>query len=295
MFTLPRLTARLAVVASFAALLAAACNTDSTGPSSPTKSTLSAHHTLGLTLPTGAAGSFAVLGNAAVSCTDGTIIGSVGTFQALPTGAVTLVRCPVTGTVHVGDGAAIAAYNAFQALHTSLAPAPCTQVLTGTLAGVTLTPGTYCFDAAATLTGVLTLNGAGGYLFKIGNVATGALTGTNFTVALLNGATACSVTWWTSAAATMTTSAFNGSILSGAAITTTGGTFHGNAWATAGATITGTAVTSCASSGGKGNDDGDDEEDDGDNGHGDRDHDKDKGHDRGGHDGHENHGDERDS
>jgi len=189
-----------------------------------------------------------VLANQAVTCTNGTITGSVGTFQATPTGSITLTSCPVTGSVDVGTGASIAAFNAFLTAYTALAPKSgdvCTTE-TGTLAGVTLTPGTYCFPAAATLTGVLTLNGAGVYVFKIGTLGTGALTGTNFSVALTNGASTCNVTWWVSQAATLTDSHFFGTILAGAAITLTRGTFNGNAWAKADVTITGTTLVGCA-------------------------------------------------
>ncbi|MHB1863659.1 MAG: ice-binding family protein [Gemmatimonadaceae bacterium] len=196
-----------------------------------------------------ATSNFAVLGNAAVTCTNGTITGNVGTFLAAPTGSVTQTICPVTGTVHVGDAAAVEAYNAFLATYAALAPAPgdvCTT-LTGTLSGVTLAPGVYCFDAAATLTGVLTLRGPanGTWVFKIGTSGTGALTGTNFSVVMAGGAQPCNVTWWVAEATTMTTSNFQGNLLSGAAITLTGGTFTGNVWSQAGVTITGTAVTGC--------------------------------------------------
>src|SRR6185295_9009162 len=89
MSTLPRRTARLAVVASFAALLAAACSPDSNAPSGPA---LLAHRQGG---GGAAASGFAVLANAAVTCTDGNITGDVGTFQAAPTGSVTLTTCPL--------------------------------------------------------------------------------------------------------------------------------------------------------------------------------------------------------
>ncbi|OYV72120.1 MAG: hypothetical protein B7Z72_05475, partial [Gemmatimonadetes bacterium 21-71-4] len=205
-----------------------------------------------------------MLANAAVTCTGGTITGNVGTFLAAPTGSVTLTSCPVTGTVHVGDGVAVQAFNAFLSTYAALAPKPgdvCTP-LTGTLDGVTLPPGTYCFDAAATLTGVLTLDGPsnGTWIFKIGTSGTGALTGTNFTVVMAGGAQPCNVTWWVAQAATMTTSAFQGNILAGAAITLTGGTFNGNAWSKADVTITGTAVTGCAGSNGNGGIKGNDKE-----------------------------------
>jgi hypothetical protein len=84
----------------------------------------------------------------------------------------------------------------------------------------------------------------------------GALTGTNFSVVLAGGAEACNVTWWVDAAATMTDSRFLGSILAGAAITLTRGSFDGNAWAGAAGvgdvTITGTALAGCEGSTGGG-------------------------------------------
>jgi hypothetical protein len=104
------------------------------------------------------------------------------------------------------------------------------------------------------LTGVLTLNGpsTATWIFKIGStlatppaLPTGALTGTNFSVVMAGGASACSVTWWVAEAATMTDSNLKGSILAGAATTLTRGTLIGSDFAKAGATITGTAVVGC--------------------------------------------------
>jgi len=230
------------------ALLSAACSSDSASriTSPPLLSNSSNSQSA-------AASNFAVLANQAVTCTDGTIIGDVGTFQAKPTGSVTLTRCPVTGTVHVGDGVAKQAYKAFLAEYAALAPqvGQCdpAHTLTGTLDGVTLHPGTYCLDDVAK-TGTLTLSGGGSYVFLV----SGALTGTNFNVVLANGAQACDVTWLTTAEATLTTSNFVGTILSGAAITLTGGTFNGNAYAKADVTITGTAVTGCEGTKSKGKD-----------------------------------------
>lgn len=197
-----------------------------------------------------AASNFTVLANAAVTCTDGVITGDVGTFLAPPTGSVTLTSCPVSGSVHIGDGIAKQAFNNFLSAYAALAPKlgdVCTT-LTGTLAGVTLPPGTYCFDAAATLTGILTLDGPANasWVFKIGTLGTGALTGTNFQVVMTGGAEPCNVIWWVAEAATMTTSDFQGTILAGAAITLTGGTFNGNLFARADVTITGATVTGCA-------------------------------------------------
>jgi Ice-binding-like len=157
-----------------------------------------------------------VLGNQAVTCTNGTITGDVGTFQGNPTGSVTLASCPVTGTIHVGDGAAKQAFNDFLSTYAALATTPCDVVLTG------------------------------------------ALTGTSFSVVMDGGGQACNVTWWVAQAATLTDSHFLGSILAGAAITLTRGTFDGNAWAGASGvgdvTITGTAVVGCAGGTRNGND-----------------------------------------
>ena len=234
-----------------ATLLAAACSDSASRMLSPTSDVASSRTSAG------ASSTFAVLANAAVTCTNGTITGDVGTFQAAPTASVTRTICPIVGTVHVGDGVARQAYDRFLADYAALAPKPgdsCTN-LTGTLAGVTLAPGVYCFDAAATLTGVLTLDGPanGTWIFKIGTSGTGALTGTNFSVVMAGGGQACNVTWWVAQATTMSTSAFQGNILGGAAITLTGGTFNGNAWSKADVTITGTAVVGCEGSAGQGN------------------------------------------
>ena len=198
------------------------------------------------------ASDFTILANQYVTCTDGTIIGDVGTFQALPTGGITLTTCPVTGTTHIGDGASVAAYNAFLANYAALAPQTgdvCT-VLSGTLAGVELAPGNYCFPAAAALTGTLTLKGPSNssWTFKVGTLGTGALTGTNFTVLMAGGAQPCNVTWWVSQAVTMTDANFIGTVLAGAAITATRGTWYGDLYSQADVTVTGTAVTGCQGS-----------------------------------------------
>lgn len=237
-----RSTSRFTRLSVALALVTAACSETATGPAA--SSLIS-----DLSFARASVSSFTVLGNAAATCTDGTIIGDVGTFFAAPTGDVTLTNCPVTGSVHVGDAAAVQAYEAFVARYDAMAPVPneaCT-VLTGTLSGVSLAPGSYCFDAAAALTGVLTLAGPanGTWTFKIGTSGTGALTGTNFTVLMAGGAVSCNVTWWVAEAATLTDSRFIGTILAGQAITLTRGTFYGNVYSQAGVTVTGTELTGC--------------------------------------------------
>jgi len=192
----------------------------------------------------GTASSFVILGGPAVTLTRSPVTGNVGT--GFPGAPVTQTLSPVTGTVHEGDVISIAAYNDFLLAYTALGATPNptdpTHLLTGTLAGVTLLPGVYYFDAAAALTGVLTLDANGNpnatWIFKIGTSGTGALTGTDFSVVMTNGGIPCNVYWWAAEAATMTSSNFVGNILAGAAITFTGGNFTGRALAKAAVTLT---------------------------------------------------------
>lgn len=228
---------RLVIVAL--ALLSAACSDRSNRLTAPSFTDPGVADTIV------AASNFLVLGNAGVTCTDGTIIGDVGTFSA--TGAITRTNCPIMGTLRVGDDVAKQAFNAFLDRYAALAPQAgdvCTM-LTGTLAGVILAPGVYCFNAAATVTGLLTLDGPadGIWILKIGTSGTGALTGTGFEVAMAGGGLASNVTWRVADAVTMTTSNIQGNILAGAGITLTGGSLHGNVAAKADVTITGTVVS----------------------------------------------------
>jgi hypothetical protein len=193
----------------------------------------------------GSAASFAVLAGSAVTCTNSTVNGDVGVS---PGTAVTQTSCTINGTIHANDSVAVQANRDFFSAYDALALTQCDKVLT-TLDGQTLSPGVYCFDAAATSTGsVLTLKGPsnGTWIFKIGTLGTGALTGTNFSVIMEDGGQPCNVYWWVAEAATMTDSNFVGTILAGAAITITGGTFTGDAYAKAAVTMTGANVTACA-------------------------------------------------
>ena len=205
------------------------------------------------------AAGFSVLAHAAVSCTGGSIAGDVGTFQTAPPGAITLTEgCLISGAQDIGGAAAQAAYQSFLDQYAALAPkvGDVCPVITGTLAGQSLSPGVYCVSSEAK-TGVLTLSGGSNATWLI-KVPSGALTGTNFSVVLAGGAQACNVTWWVDAATTMTDSDLKGNVLAGAAITMTRGTFSGNAFAGAAGvgdvTFTGTAVVGCGSGSSQGND-----------------------------------------
>jgi len=118
-----------------------------------------------------------------VTLTGSTVNGNVGSL-----GAFTNTGSTVNGTVYQGDQVAIDAYAAFVSEYNALALVQCDVNLTGQpLAGQTLTPGVYCFDAAVTETGgTLTLDAQGDpnaiWIFQIGTLGTGALTGTGFSV-----------------------------------------------------------------------------------------------------------------
>jgi hypothetical protein len=189
---------------------------------------------------------FAVLAGVAMTCTDATVTGDVGVS---PGEAVTQVRCVIEGDVHQADAAADAAYADFLDAYNQLRdnPPACDATLTGTLAGQTLAPGVYCVDGTAK-TGTLTLRGDDDPDAAWTFLVDGALTGTNFDVVMEDG-DECDVQWWVRDAATLTDSDFVGTILAGAAITVTRGTFSGNAFAQAEVTLTGAAVTGCEGSG----------------------------------------------
>lgn len=202
----------------------------------------------------GAASGFSVLGGTNVTCTAGVIAGDVGVS---PGGAVpfTNTGCTIAGAIPPAtNAAATLARTAFLSAYAAARSAPCTQTLLSTITGpVTLNPGVYCTNAALTGTGVLTLNGGGNpnavWIFKIGTVASGALTGTNFSVVMAGGAQPCNVFWAPSAGVTMTTSALVGTILAGNAIdgsiTLAGGTVAGRALANVAVTMTGASVIGC--------------------------------------------------
>jgi Ice-binding-like len=218
-----------------------------------------------------------------VTCTTSPITGNVGSSGSAA--SITQTGCTITGSIIAPVSAQV--LTDFNAAYAALAPKPTdcdgAHTLLSTITGpVTLAPGVYCTIAALTGTGVLTLDAGGNsnavWIFKIGSgtPATGALTGTGFTVAMANGGQPCNVFWWVAEAATMTNSNFVGTILAGAAISSTGGTFVGRELATAAVTFTSTGVTDNCLGQHHGHDHDHDgcRDDNGDNG----DHDKDKEH-----------------
>ncbi len=177
--------------------------------------------------PLGSAQTFAVLGASTVTNTGPTVItGDLGVspgtaVTGFPPGKVS------GGTIHAGDATATAAQAAAHTAYANLVAQPCGTNLTGKTLGtspgaVTLSPGVYCFNTSAQLTGTLTLNGSGVYVFKMGTTLT---TASNSSVVLAKGATAGNVFWQVGSSATLgTNSVLIGSILANISDTVTTGT-----------------------------------------------------------------------
>ncbi len=185
----------------------------------------------------GNAQSFAVLANATVTNTGSSVVsGDVGVsagsaVTGFPPGVV------LNGTIHNNDAAALAAQTALTAAYVALGertcgPAPVNTPLTGTL-----TPGVYCYDSSAALTGPLVLDAQGDpaaeFVFKIGSTLT---TAAGATVSLINGASPCNVYWQVGSSATLGANTFfAGNILAQASITAvTGASISGRALARTG-------------------------------------------------------------
>jgi len=168
----------------------------------------------------GSAQSFAVLGASTVTNTGLTTINgdlgvSPGTaITGFPPGMV------IGGTIHAGDAVAAQAQSDAAVAYANLVTAQCTTNLTGQdLGGMTLTPGVYCFNSSAQLTGTLNLVGSGLFIFQIGSTLTTA-TGS---AVLVNGSPNCSGTnvfWQIGSSATLGTGTqFVGNILALTSIT----------------------------------------------------------------------------
>jgi len=175
----------------------------------------------------------------AVTCTDSTIMGNVGSSGARA--AVVKTRCPISGQVVAPVTPTVLAQ--FNNQFEKIGIRTCQKMLTGTLAGVILKPGVYCFAAGAALTGTVTLNGpaTGVWVIKVN----GDLTGKSFSMVMAGNGKPCNVYLESRGATTMTTSNAKGNVFAGQAITMTGGSFVGRAFAKKAVTMTDIAVTGC--------------------------------------------------
>ncbi len=204
----------------------------------------------------GPAQNFAVLGASTVTNTGPTAI--TGNLGVSPGKAVTGFP-PGTltgGTIHAGDATATAAQAAAHTAYRNLVAESCGTNLTGKTLGtspgaVTLLPGVYCFDSSAQLTGTLTLNGSGVFVFKIGSTLT---TASKSSVVLAKGATPGNVFWQVTSSATLgTNTSFEGSILANTSDTiTTGASVTGRVFALTGAvTLSGNRIRAASKQAGR--------------------------------------------
>jgi len=182
----------------------------------------------------GSAGSFAVLGDSTVTSTGSTVLnGNLGLYPG--TSITGFPPGIVNGTIHNDDGTASQAQTDALNAYNALAGETASQTLTGDTLGTggtvnTLTPGVYFFASSAQLTGTLTLNGAGLYVFQIGSTLT---TASASSIVLENGAQAGNVFWQVGSSGTIgTTTSLAGTILADQSITLdTGASLLGRALA----------------------------------------------------------------
>jgi hypothetical protein len=165
------------------------------------------------------AGNFAVLaGTPNITNTGPTwISGQVGIKPGCAVTGMTYSLPPGPGTsgaAHRCDAVALQAKSDLTGAYTRAANAPCpgTNNFTNVnLGGKILVPGVYCQTTAPTLTGTLTLNGAGVYIFQIGSTL---ITASNARVQLIGGAQPCEVFWQVSSSAVLHVgTAFVGNIM----------------------------------------------------------------------------------
>ena len=156
---------------------------------------------LAATLPRlGAAGNFAVLSGAGMTNTGPSwVTGPIGASGA----GITGFPPGTAGPKHIGDSVYTTAETNLVTAYND-ATQPTTTDYTGVnLGGLTLGPGVYNQTTAPTLTGTLTLTGAGVYIFREGSTL---VTASGAVVRLVNGAQPCDVFWQVATSATIGTS-----------------------------------------------------------------------------------------
>jgi len=196
----------------------------------------------------GTARNFAVLGASTVTNTGPSSL--TGDLGVSPGSAITgFPPGTVTGTIHAGDAVAAQAQVDAAAAYNTLVGETCTTNLSGQdLGTLTLTPGVYCFNSSAQLTGTLNLSSAGDpnavFVFQIGSTLT---TATNSAV-IVSGGAPCGVYFQVGSSATLGTGTqFSGNIFALTSITaTTGASVSGGSYALNGAvTMDTNAATAC--------------------------------------------------
>lgn len=166
----------------------------------------------------GTAGPFVVLGGTTVTNTGPSVLnGNLGVFPGTELEGFGLPAV-VNGSTHATDEVAAKAQLDLTTAYDVAAEQPVLPAndLSGTdLGGLKLAPGTYRYNAAALLTGALTLDAEGDpdaeFVFQIGSQLT---TESASSVLLVNGASPCNVYWQVGSSADIgTTTAFQGNLM----------------------------------------------------------------------------------
>jgi len=164
-----------------------------------------------------------------------------GSIAALNKGIIGFPPGVFTGTEATGTGAT-AQQDAIAAIKADAAELTATTTLPASIgSGETLTPGVYSIAKTGTISGALTLSGAGQFVFKVGDtLETAALS----SVTLADGAVSSDVFWIVASAVTIAgDSTFAGNIMSGgtmivaSAAVIDGGVFSGSTLTLEGVTI----------------------------------------------------------
>lgn len=198
------------------------------------------------------AAGFSVLAGSTVTNTGPTTM--FGDLGLSPGSSVT--GAPVVlGQTHVDDAVAIGAKNDLTTAYNDAASRPSSGSAGTDLSGQSFTPGVRTASTSLLLSsGSVTLNAQGDpdavFIFQVGSTLT---TGSNTSVALVNGAQACNVFWVVGSSATLGTGThFVGTVMAAASITAqTAAAIHGRLLAQTGAVTLDTNVittSNCPSS-----------------------------------------------
>jgi hypothetical protein len=196
--------------------------------------------------------SYSVLGGSTVTNTGPTTM--FGDLGLAPGSSIT--GAPhVLGATHVDDAVAIGAKNSLTTAYNDAASRPSNGSAGTDLAGQVFLPGVRTASSSLLLSsGSVTLDAQGDpgavFIFKIGSTL---ITGSNTSVALINGAQACNVFWQVGSSATLGTGTqFVGTVMANASIAAkTAATIHGRLLARIGAvTLDTNTITTSSCAGG---------------------------------------------
>jgi type VI secretion system secreted protein VgrG len=180
----------------------------------------------------GTSGNYAVIASSTI--TDAGASWITGRMALSPGTSVTGFPPATSGPRDIANGAALQARNDATTAYNNAAGETPFVTESADLGTLTLVPGIYRYSSSAQLTGTLTLNGGGIYIFQIGSTIT---TASSSRVLLINGAQPCDIFWQVGTSATIGGStAFVGTILANASVTmVTAATLNGRAFAGVGA------------------------------------------------------------